>query len=67
MEDLGLDFDRALDRVGDETVLFGFFQDARHARQIVGGRDHDSRFHNDFGDLIAAARNLLELSLSRRR
>jgi len=26
---------RAFDRVGDETILFGFFQDSRHARKAL--------------------------------
>ena len=55
MKNLGLDFDAAFDRVGDETILFSFFQDSRHARQIVRRRYNNSRFYDDLGDLIAAS------------
>jgi hypothetical protein len=65
MENLGLDSDRALDRVGDKTILFGFFQDSRHAGEIIGGCNHDPRFHDDLGYLVAAPLNFLELSSSR--
>ena len=65
MKHLGLDFNGALDRVGDKTILLGFFQDTRHAREIVGRGNHDPGFHYDFGYLVAAPLNFLERSLCR--
>ena len=66
MKHLGLDFDGALDRVGDKTILLGFFQDTRHAREIVGRGNHDPGFHDDFElNPVAAPLNFLERSLCR--
>ena len=65
MKNLGLDFDRALDRVGDKTILLGFFQDTRHSREIVRRSNYDPRFHDDLGYLVAAPLNFLDLSLCR--
>ena len=59
MENFRLDLDRALDRVGDKAVLFGLFEDARHARQVVNRSDQDSRFDDDLSNLVAAARDFL--------
>ena len=55
MEELRLDFDCTLDRVGDETILFSFFQDARYSREIAGTREHDPRSYNDLGNLVTAS------------
>lgn len=49
MKNFRLDFDRALDRVGNKAILFGFLQDTRHSREIVGRGNHDPRFHYDLG------------------
>ena len=65
MKDLRLHLDGAFDRVGDETILFGFFQNSRHARRdrwpkrmtILG-------FHDDLGDLIAASLNFFQFPLA---
>ena len=59
MKNFRFDLYRALDRVGDETVLFGFFQDARHAREIVGGRKDDLWLNDNLGNLIASSLDLL--------
>ena len=67
MEDFRLDLDRASYRVGDKAVLFGFFEDARHAREVVDRSDHDSRFDDDLSDLVAAARDFLQFTFCARR
>ena len=67
MEYFRFDFDCAFDRIGYETIFFSFFQDSRHAGEIIGGCKHDPRFHDDLGYLVAATLNFLELSSSRRR
>jgi len=63
MKHLRLDLDLALDRIGDETILFGFFQDARHARQVIGRGDHHMRLDDDLGDLIGAALGFFQFAL----
>ena len=59
MGHFGLDLDCALYRVGNKAILFRFFQDARHAREIVGGDNNDAWFYDDLRDLITASWNLL--------
>ena len=59
MKDFGFDLDRALDRVGDKTALFGFFQDPRHARDIAGRRKNHLWLYDNLGDLITAPWQLL--------
>ena len=59
MKDFGLDLDRALDRVGNKTALFGFFQDPWHAREIAGRPKYDLWLYDDLGDLITAPWQLL--------
>ena len=58
MKNLGLYFDDTLDRVGDETILFSFFQDSRHTRQIVHRCENDSGLYDDFCNLKPASLNL---------
>ena len=59
MKDFGLDFDRRLDRVGDKAIVFGFFQDPRHAREIAGRRQNHPWRYDDLGDLVAAPGKLV--------
>src|SRR5688572_16949763 len=66
MEDFGLDLDRRLDRVGDKAIVFGFFQDSRHTREIAGRRKNHLWLDDDLRDLITAPRQFLQLSLCRR-
>lgn len=63
MEDFRLDFNCALDRVGDKTIFFRLFKDSRHSLEIVGGGNHDSGFNHHFGYLVTAPGYFLQLSL----
>ena len=67
MKDLGLDFDRAFDRIRNEAVLFCFFQDARNAGKIIDRGDHKPRLYDNFADLITLPFDFFELTLGAAR
>ena len=59
VKDFGLDPDCRFDRVGDKTIVFGFFQKSRHAREIVGRSNDNFWVYGYLGDLIATPGGLL--------